>query len=92
MSQVPQEVRDEIPKFEKQGPREEHGPIDWSALTSIQGARSVAPGVSVGAQQGASGDSSRGIVEIEVLPHTKIEGSFGTDSNEKIGAKMEWDY
>ncbi|MBS0221583.1 MAG: translocation/assembly module TamB domain-containing protein [Proteobacteria bacterium] len=62
------------------------------STTSIQGGRYVAPGVYVGAQQGASGDSSRGIVEIEVLPHTKIEGSFGTDSNEKIGAKMEWDY
>ena len=62
------------------------------STTSIQGGRYVAPGVYVGAQQGASGDSSRGIVEIEVLPHTKLEGSFGTDSNDKVGAKMEWDY
>ncbi|WIM11370.1 translocation/assembly module TamB domain-containing protein [Enhydrobacter sp.] len=62
------------------------------STTSIQGGRYVAPGVYVGAQQGASGNSSRGIVEIEVLPHTKLEGSFGTDSNDKIGAKMEWDY
>ena len=42
MSQVPQELRDEIPSFEKERPHEEHGPIDWSALTSIQGARSFA--------------------------------------------------
>jgi NitT/TauT family transport system permease protein len=41
VSQVPQELRDEIPSFEKQEAREEHGPIDWSALTSIQGARSM---------------------------------------------------
>jgi len=41
MSQVPQELRDEIPSFEKQA-HEEHGPINWSALTSIQGARSFA--------------------------------------------------
>ena len=41
MSQVPQELRDDIPSFEKQESREEHGPIDWSALTSIQGARSM---------------------------------------------------
>ena len=41
MSQVPQELRDEIPSFEKHEAREEHGPIDWSALTSIQGARSM---------------------------------------------------
>jgi translocation and assembly module TamB len=62
------------------------------STTAIQGGRYVAPGVYVGAQQGASGDSSRGVVEIEVLPHTKLEGSFGTDSNDKVGAKMEWDY
>ena len=42
MSQVPQELRDEIPSFEKQSAHEEHGPINWSALTSIQGARSFA--------------------------------------------------
>jgi NitT/TauT family transport system permease protein len=41
MSQVPQELRDEIPSFEKPA-HEEHGPINWSALTSIQGARSFA--------------------------------------------------
>ena len=62
------------------------------STTAIQGGRYVAPGVYVGAQQGASGNSSRGVVEIEVLPHTKLEGSFGTDSNDKVGAKMEWDY
>ena len=42
MSQVPQELRDKIPSFEKQAAHEEHGPINWSALTSIQGARSFA--------------------------------------------------
>ena len=41
MSDVPQELRDEIPSFEKQA-HEEQGPINWSALTSIQGARSLA--------------------------------------------------
>ena len=41
MSNVPQELRDEIPSFEKQA-HEEQGPINWSALTSIQGARSLA--------------------------------------------------
>src|SRR6476619_6612595 len=41
MSQVPQELRDELPSFEKHE-SQEHGPINWSALTSIQGARSMA--------------------------------------------------
>jgi translocation and assembly module TamB len=63
-----------------------------SNKTSLQGGRYVAPGVYVGAEQGASSDSSRGVVEIEVFKHTKIQGAIGTDSNDKIGAKMEWDY
>src|SRR5262249_25522763 len=41
MSEVPQELRDEIPSFEKQA-HEEHGPINWSALTSVPAARSFA--------------------------------------------------
>ncbi len=60
--------------------------------TSIEGGRYVAPGVYVGARQGASADSSRGVVEIEVLPHTKIQGDIGADSTGKVGVKMEWDY
>jgi translocation and assembly module TamB len=60
--------------------------------TSVEGGRYVAPGVYVGAKQGASADSSRGVVEIEVLKHTKIEGDIGADSTGKVGVKMEWDY
>ena len=60
--------------------------------TSVEGGRYVAPGVYVGARQGASADSSRGVVEWEVFKHTKIEGDIGADSNGKVGVKMEWDY
>jgi translocation and assembly module TamB len=60
--------------------------------TSVEGGRYVAPGVYVGARQGASAGSSRGVVEIEVLRHTKIEGDIGADSSGKVGVKMEWDY
>ena len=60
--------------------------------TSVEGGRYVAPGVYVGARQGASADSSRGVVEIEVLKHTKIQGDIGADSTGKVGVKMEWDY
>ncbi len=62
------------------------------STTTLEGGRYVAPGVYVGAKQGASGDSSRGVVEIEVLKHTKLTGDIGADSNQKVGAKMEWDY
>jgi NitT/TauT family transport system permease protein len=37
---VPTELRDEIPSFEEQKSRD-HGPIDWSALTSVRTARSA---------------------------------------------------
>ncbi|MBN9086925.1 MAG: translocation/assembly module TamB domain-containing protein [Reyranella sp.] len=60
--------------------------------TSVEGGRYVAPGVYVGARQGASADSSRGVVEWEVLKNTKIEGDIGADSNGRVGVKMEWDY
>jgi NitT/TauT family transport system permease protein len=40
VSQVPTELRDEIPRFEEARHRE-HGPIDWTALTSIRTARSA---------------------------------------------------
>jgi translocation and assembly module TamB len=59
---------------------------------SIEAGRYVAPGVYVGAKQGAAGNSSRGVVEIEVLDHTKVEGDIGADSNGRVGVKMEWDY
>jgi translocation and assembly module TamB len=58
------------------------------STTTVEGGRYVAPG----AKQGASGDSSRGVVEVEVLKHTKLTGDIGADSTGKVGAKMEWDY
>jgi translocation and assembly module TamB len=60
--------------------------------TSVEGGRYVAPGVYVGARQGASADSSRGVVEVEVFKHTKVTGDIGADSTGKVGVKMEWDY
>lgn len=63
-----------------------------SSPVSIEAGRYVAPGVYVGAKQGASGNSSRGVVEIQVLDNTKIEGDIGADSRGRVGVKMEWDY
>ena len=59
---------------------------------SVEAGRYVAPGVYVGAKQGAAGNSSRGVVEIEVLDNTKLEGDIGADSSGRVGVKMEWDY
>ena len=41
MSEVPTELRDEIPSFEQAPSRADHGPIDWSGLTSIRTAKSA---------------------------------------------------
>ena len=59
---------------------------------TVQAGKYVANGVYVGAKQGAAGNSSRGVVEIDVLDHTKVEGDIGADSNGRVGVKMEWDY
>ena len=67
-------------------------PNGTSAPVSLEAGRYVAPGVYVGARQGAAGNSSRGVVEIQVLEHTKVEGDIGADSNGRVGVKMEWDY
>jgi NitT/TauT family transport system permease protein len=41
MSQVPTELRDKIPTFDHRPVSRERAPIDWSALTRVQGARSA---------------------------------------------------
>ncbi|MGD9878632.1 MAG: translocation/assembly module TamB domain-containing protein [Reyranella sp.] len=59
---------------------------------SLEAGRYVAPGIYIGARQGASGNSSRGVVQIDVLDNVKIEGDVGADSNGRVGVKMQWDY
>src|SRR5947208_9116260 len=41
MGEVPTELRDEIPSFDEAPEHHEHGPLDWSALTSIRTAKSA---------------------------------------------------
>lgn len=65
---------------------------DGGVPVSLEAGRYVAPGVYVGAKQGASGTSSRGVVQLEVIDHVKIEADVGADSNGRVGVKMEWDY
>jgi translocation and assembly module TamB len=63
-----------------------------ASSVSVEAGRYVAPGVYVGARQGATGTSSRGVVEVQVLDNVKVEGDVGADSNGRVGVKMEWDY
>ena len=41
LSEVPQELRDEIPSFDEEPIHHDHGPVDWTGLTSVRGARSA---------------------------------------------------
>jgi NitT/TauT family transport system permease protein len=41
VSEVPSELRDEVPSFDTAPPPTAHGPIDWSGLTSMQTAKSA---------------------------------------------------
>ena len=41
MSEVPKELRDEVPTFEDASRKSEHGPIDWTGLTSIRTAKTA---------------------------------------------------
>jgi NitT/TauT family transport system permease protein len=41
MSNVPSELRDDIPTFDNRQTTKDHGPIDWTGLTSVRMARSA---------------------------------------------------
>ena len=41
MSNVPSELRDDIPTFDDQPSSRDHGPIDWTGLTSVRTAKSA---------------------------------------------------
>jgi len=41
VNEVPRELRDEIPSFDDGPTHHDHGPIDWTGLTSIRGAKSA---------------------------------------------------
>lgn len=59
---------------------------------SLEAGRYVAPGVYVGARQGAQGNSSRGVVQLDVFDNIKVEGDIGANSTGRVGVKAEWDY
>jgi NitT/TauT family transport system permease protein len=41
VSEVPRELRDEVPTFDDASKKAEHGPIDWTGLTSIRTAKTA---------------------------------------------------
>ncbi|MDF3072635.1 MAG: hypothetical protein K0S54_302 [Alphaproteobacteria bacterium] len=60
--------------------------------SSLEAGRYIAPGVYLGAKQGANASSSSAVVEIEVTPNIKVESEVGTGARSKVGVAVEWDY
>lgn len=60
--------------------------------SSLELGRYVAPGVYLGAKQGATSGSSTAVVEIELSPHVKVQSEIGADARSKVGVAVEWDY
>ncbi|HJQ58153.1 MAG TPA: translocation/assembly module TamB domain-containing protein, partial [Vineibacter sp.] len=61
------------------------------AGSGIEGGRYIGQGIYVGGRQGLQGDS-RGVVQIEVIPHVKLEAEVGTKSTGRAGIALEYDY
>jgi translocation and assembly module TamB len=60
--------------------------------SSLELGRYVAPGIYLGAKQGAQTNSSTAVVEIELTPNVKVQSEVGADARSKVGVSVEWDY
>lgn len=62
------------------------------AGTVVTVGKYVAPGVYVSVDQGASSQSSKARVEVDVSKHVSIESQVGTDSSGSLGVNWRWRY
>src|SRR5262249_19131891 len=63
-----------------------------SAIPTGSGGKYIAPGVYVGVEQGASAQSTRARVEIDVTPHISAYSSVGAESSSSVGVDWRYDY
>jgi NitT/TauT family transport system permease protein len=68
MPEVPSELRDEIPSFDEAPAKRDHGPIDWTALTSIRTAKSALEIASILAVAVAVFFGTEGILRVTNTP------------------------
>jgi NitT/TauT family transport system permease protein len=68
MPEVPSELRDEIPSFDEAPAHRDHGPIDWTALTSIRTAKSALEIASILAVAVAVFFGTEGILRVSNTP------------------------
>ncbi|HTZ78946.1 MAG TPA: translocation/assembly module TamB domain-containing protein [Stellaceae bacterium] len=63
-----------------------------AAAPTVSGGKYVAPGVFVGVEQGASAQSTRSQVEVEITPHITAQSSVGVDGSSRVGLDWRYDY
>jgi autotransporter translocation and assembly factor TamB len=63
-----------------------------TTTAAVSGGKYVAPGVFVGVDQGATAQSTRMKVEIEVSRHVTVYSSVGADNSNQLGANWRYDY
>lgn len=59
---------------------------------SVTAGKYIGNGVFVGVEQGATSDSTRTKVEIEIAPNVTIQSEVGIDSSAGVGLNWRWDY
>jgi translocation and assembly module TamB len=63
-----------------------------AANPTVSGGKYVAPGVFVGVEQGASTQSTRSKVEVEIMPHVTAQSSMGASGSSQLGLDWRYDY
>lgn len=65
---------------------------DESGSPAVAVGRYINDNISIGARQGATPESSRVTVDIDVTKRIKVQGEAGADGNSKVGVGVEWEY
>ncbi|GGE30588.1 hypothetical protein GCM10007276_04740 [Agaricicola taiwanensis] len=65
---------------------------DESGSPAVAVGRYINDNISIGARQGATPESSRVTVDIDVTERIRIQGEAGADGNSKVGVGIEWEY
>jgi translocation and assembly module TamB len=68
------------------------GTAQSTAGPVLSGGKYIAPGVFVGAEQGADTASSRAKVEVDLLPHVTGSSSVGASNSNRLGLDWRTDY
>jgi translocation and assembly module TamB len=63
-----------------------------SSGPTVSGGRYIREGVFVGVEQGASTDSTRTKVEVELTPNLTVESDVGANASAGVGVNWRWDY